>query len=464
MSDRFQHAVKVSFVVLGGLVLWGATSSGESPRPVVKTQGFLPFGDAPIHYRVSQTLTDQITQLNRQLERGEAKLEYDPKHGYLRSTLRLLGVPESSQTLVFSKTSLQFQHISPQTPRALYFNDNVYVGQVHGGKSIELIAFDAMQGAVFYVLSEHETEHPRFERSQMDCVQCHIATATRRIPGVMVRSVLTSSAGNPKGGAPVYTMGHETPLEQRFGGWYVTGSTLPVKHIGNQAAALGQNLAELAGVIDTQRFLSAHSDVVAHLVLAHQTQMHNVVTELNYRFRLGLYAEQQRTGKQNLTLEQISPATRQQYQSVAEEALRYLLFQGEVKLPAPIRGSSTFTKDFAALGPRDRKGRSLRDFDLETRIFKYRLSYLIYSDAFDAIPAPARDYLLHRLFEVLTGHDQSPEFAGLGPAERRAILEILADTKPGLPREWAAYLESAADQQSATTVTTPAAMPAQRLR
>lgn len=397
-----------------------AASAAQPVPAVVKTQGFLPFADAPIYYRTSKTLSDQITKLNRQIQCGEAKLDYEPQHGYLKSVLKLLNIPNSSQTLVVSKTSLQFQHISPKTPRALYFNDNVYVGQVLGGKSIELIAFDATQGAVFYVLGEQKVDQPRFERAQLDCVQCHIATATRGIPGVMVRSVVTSTSGYPKGGAPVYTMGHETPIAERWGGWFVTAANRPA----------------LDGV-DTGRLITGTSDIVAHLALAHQTQMHNLITELNYRYRLGVHDDEERAEKENWDYRgPYSLRTQVIYERSAEAALRYLLFTNETPLPDPVQGNSTFTSDFAARGPRDRKGRSLRDFDLQKRIFKYPCSYLIYSDAFDAIPGPAREYLLKRLFEVLTGQDQSADFAALTAEDRRAILEILVDTKPGLPAEW----------------------------
>ncbi|WP_051669562.1 hypothetical protein [Bryobacter aggregatus] len=424
------------------ICLWQALfcASLFAQTPVVKNQGFLPFADAPIGYRASKTLNDQITQLNRQLDSGKIQLAYEPDHGYLKSVLAALGVPATSQTLVYSKTSLQFQHISPKTPRALYFNDNVYVGQVLNSKSLELIAFDATQGAVFYVLNEQQVDKPRFERAQLDCVQCHIATATRGIPGVMVRSVVTAPSGYPKGGAPIYTMGHETPIEKRWGGWYVTGT---------------QGKENLEGVVDTSRFLTRHSDVVAHLVLAHQTQMHNLVTETNYRYRLGLHND----AKKASAPVQPSAETRQQYETAAEAALRYLLFTREAALPAGLHESSTFTKDFSALGPRDRKGRSLRDFDLEKRIFKYPCSYLIYSDAFDAIPGPARDYLLQRLFEVLSGRDQSPDFAAVSAEDRRAILEILVDTKPGLPEDWKQFLGQPVSQVSA-----PAPPPAQLQR
>ncbi|BDC48863.1 hypothetical protein F183_A11790 [Bryobacterales bacterium F-183] len=399
-------------MTLGALILasqiLAADASHGVPKPVVKTQGFLPFADAPIHYRTSATLADQITVLNRQLEAGQAKLDYEPQNGYLRSVLKLLGVPESSQTLVYSKTSLQFQHITPQSPRALYFNDNVYVGQVRNSKSLELIAFDATQGAVFYVLGEQKQDEPRFERAQLDCVQCHIANATRGIPGVMVRSVVTNAVGYPKGGAPIVTMGHETPYDKRWNGWYVTAKDKPA----------------LVETLDTKPFLNPHSDVVAHMVLAHQTQMHNLITETNYRYRIAQHRKE-------------GPDT---WQAAAEATLRYLLFTTEAPLPNTFTGDSTFASDFAALGPRDRKGRTLRDFELSKRLFRYPLSYLIYSDAFDAIPAEARNYVLKRLFDVLSGRDQTPDFAVVSLADRRAILEILVDTKPGLPDEWRQFL------------------------
>jgi hypothetical protein len=180
---------------------------------------------------------------------------------------------------------------------------------------------------------------------------------------------------------------------------------------------------------------------VAHLVLAHQTQMHNLITLTNYQTRLALYAKaQQNKTAGNQSAGTLSETARKQYEKPAEELLRYLLFANEVPLTDPVKGTSGFAEEFAARGPRDPKGRSLRDFDLRTRIFKYPCSYLIYSEAFDAIPAPAKEYIYHRLLEVLTGREQGPEFAKLSPEDRRAILEILVATKPGLPEEWKPYV------------------------
>jgi len=383
---------------------------------VVKNQGYIPFGDAPINYR-SENLDDPIARLQKQLDRGEVKLEYDAGHGYLRPVLGALRVPASSQTLVFSKTSFQFPKISPERPRALYFNDDIYVGRVHDGPSLEFISFDPMQGAIFYILNDQPTEHPRFERAALDCVQCHVAaTSTRGVPGVMLRSVYTNPSGTQAAGTPSYITGQDSAMKDRFGGWYVTGSLGKQTHLGN------------ALLPDTADYLSRYSDIVAHLVLAHQTQMHNLITQTNYQTRLALYA--------NKDAGALSDAARRQFERPAEQLVRYLLFANEAPLDEPVAGTSGFAEEFAARGPRDDRGRSLRDFDLRRRIFKYPCSYLIYSEAFDAIPQPAKDYVYRRMFEVLSGREQGSEFAALSAEDRRAILEILVATKPGVPAEW----------------------------
>ena len=113
-----------------------------------------------------------------------------------------------------------------------------------------------------------------------------------------------------------------------------------------------------------------------------------------------------------------------------------MLFAAEAPLRAPVEGLSTFAATFPQRGPRDKRGRSLRDFDLDTRLFKYPLSYMIYSAEFDAIAAPLRMQIYQRLYDVLTGKDKSPVFARLSAGDRRAVLEIVRDTKPGLPRFW----------------------------
>jgi hypothetical protein len=387
---------------------------------VVKDQGYVPFGGAPIHYR-SENLDDPIARLQQRLDKGEVQLKHEGEHGYLKSVLEMLRVPVSSQTLVFSKTSFQYPQISPERPRALYFNDDVYVGQVHEGKALEFVSFDPMQGAIFYVLDEHKSDHPQFERSILDCIQCHVAASTQKVPGVMLRSVHTAPSGTQAGGTPSYITGHESPIQERWGGWYVTGRLGGKPHMGNQAAV---------EQLDLTPYLSKNSDVVAHLVLAHQTQMHNYITQANYQTRIAIA----KTGPPD--------AVPQQIQKYIEPLVRYLLFANEAPLPEPVAGTSGYAEEFSALGPRDSKGRSLRDFDLQKRVFKYPCSYLIYSEAFDAIPSPAKELVFSRMFEVLSGRDQSPGFAALSAEDRRAILEILVATKPSVPEEWKQFVQA----------------------
>jgi hypothetical protein len=439
-------AASAALIALGWLAL--------PMRGVEKNQGYLPFADAPINYR-SENLSDPVAKLQARLDHGEVKLDYEPGHGYLRSVLEALRVPVSSQTLVFSKTSFQYPKISPERPRALYYNDDIYVGQVHDGRLLEFISFDPMQGAIFYVMDEHQVEHPRFERSELDCVQCHVAnSSTRGVPGVMLRSVYTSPSGTQAAGTPAFITGQESPLKDRFGGWYVTGLYGHQTHLGNAILpdgahpeeldkSAGANLADLSGRLDTKDYLTKYSDIVAHLVLAHQTQMHNLITQTNYQARLALYADETRNQKAGLPAGTISDAARQQFQKPAEQLVRYILFANEAPLGDQVKGTSGFAEEFAAKGPSDSRGRSLRDFDLHTRIFKYPCSYLIYSEAFDAIPGPAKEYIYRRMFEVLSGREQGPEFASLSGEDRRSILEILVATKPGLPDEWKQFLNQA---------------------
>ena len=415
----------------------------------VQNQGYLPYSDEPINYR-SRALNDPVTRLQKQIDQGEIQLKYDPRFGYLQSVLENLRIPVSSQTLVFSKTSFQYKKISPQTPRALYFNDEVYVGFVHDGKALEVISFDPMQGAIFYLLDVHEAQHPVFQRAELDCTQCHIAPATRNVPGVFLRSIFPTSTGTLVFRSPSFITGQESPIKDRWGGWYVTGTHCNQTHMGNMVVpdmqtadqldrSAGANVVDLSGRFDTSNYLTGHSDIVAQLVLAHQTQMHNLITITNYETRLALYDEAARNKAANLPADALSDTAREKYQRPAEQLLRFLLFTNEAPMDGAIQGTSGFTEEFSARGLRDRQGRSLRDFDLHTRIFKYPCSYLIYSEDFDSLPSPAKEYVYRRLVEVLTGQDTSPDFAKLTKQGRQAILEILLATKPGFPDRWKKY-------------------------
>jgi hypothetical protein len=425
-------------VLAGALGCWSVPAIAQI---AVRNQGYIPFSDPPINYR-SDELRDPVATLQRQLDAGKATLQYEPSHGYLKSVLELLNVPIYSQTLVFSKTSFQYPKISPEHPRALYYNDDVYVGSVHEGKAVEIVSFDPMQGAIFYLLDERQVDKPIFQRAELDCTQCHIAAGTRGIPGVLLRSVYPTNSGTLVAGAKTFITDQESPFSERWGGWYVTGALPGELNMGNSVVdetAAAPNLTPLTQRFDASTYLSPYSDVVAQLVLAHQTQMHNLITLTNYKTRLALYAA-------SSSGEPLSESGRQQFQRPAEQLLRYLLFANETPLSGgdgrQIIKLSAFASRFEARGVKDPKGRSLRDFDLGARIFRYPCSYLIYSEAFDALPEPAKGYVYHRLLEILSGQDQSQDFARLSADDRRAIFEILLATKAGLPEEWRQYANS----------------------
>ncbi len=368
---------------------------------------------------------DPITGLSQRLDSGQAKLEFVPGgFGYLPSLLHQLDLPVDSQVLVFAKNSFQAPKISPRTPRAVYFNDDVAVGFVPGGEFLEVAALDPVKGVVLYTLSTARANRPRFVPRDSECGSCHGYSGAVTLT---VTSVFPQRDGDPflpVGGSQPLTIDHRTPLAQRWGGWYVTGTHGSQHHMGNAVAPdprhpleletrATQNLTSLAGKLDVTRYLAPTSDIVALMTLEHQTRMINLITRVSRVYR----------------------ANRKDAQAV-DDLVAYMLFADEARLTAPIQGVSTFTESFARRGPRDSHGRSLRDFDLKTRMFRYPLSYMIYSESFSAMPARARDLIYRRLYDVLSGKNTSPRFARLSAEDRRAILEILRETKPGLPAYW----------------------------
>jgi len=331
--------------------------------------------------------------------------------------------------LVFSKTSFQRERIDPKHPRGLYFGDNVYVGFVPGSPLLEFSEVDPKLGAVFYTFDQTVAK-PRFTRNDQ-CLECHASAKTMGVPGHLVRSFATDETGVVDLNSGISLVTHRTPLAERWGGWYVSGTHGSMTHRGNLIGKVAfekqerkpnylGNQTKLDAFLDTAPYPLPSSDLVALMVMEHQLHMHNFITRLQYE---GTIALQQYGHVRYL-------------KNVTEAFVRYLLFAEEAELKSPVHGSSEFTRDFAATGPRDQRGRSLRDFDLQTRIFKFPCSYLIYSSAFNELPKPLKEKVYARLFEILSGKDRSPDYRKLAPETRRAVLEILADTKTDLPREW----------------------------
>jgi hypothetical protein len=372
--------------------------------------------------------TDPVATLNARLRDGETTLEFEKgPRGYLRSVLAALEVPVESQVLVFSKTSFQAPKIDPQNPRALYFNDDVAVGFVRGGDVLEFIGQDPRQGGIFYTLKQSPDGTPQFERNDAACVSCHVSEATRNVPGPFVGSVYPAPNGTTRYG-PAYMTDHRSPFDIRYGGWYVNGSHRAARHMGNAVAADPSDLAamitdesvhvtSLEGRFDRTGYLSGDSDIVALVVLEHQAYMTNLITSIGWTARLGKDAA--------VTLEE-----------AARELVDYLLFIDEQPLPGPISGPTAYAEKFAKAGPFDSRGRSLRELDLQTRLLKYPCSYMIYSDAFDALPAEAKTAVYARMWEILSGREKDPRYARLTPADRTAIVEILRDTKSDVPGAW----------------------------
>jgi hypothetical protein len=401
-------------------------------------QGYLPdisVDQPPIMY-FDRTLNTPIERLTGQIKRGKTNLEFRGDGlGYLPSLLDQLGVRADSQALVFSKTSFQAEKISRQNPRAIYFSDDVAVAFVRGSDNIEIAAVDPVLGPVFYTANIKKPDGPDFTRSKV-CLKCHQGPATSGVPGLFVGSVISDPTGTALRGTSAIITDHRTPFEDRWGGWYVTAKSGEQQDRANAVASnpatpemLDQeppNRTELLGKFNPSGYLAPSSDIVALMTLEHQTQMMNYITRVGWEARIA-----QQNGN-------TSASARAQLDSDIEALVAYMLFVQEVRLREPIRGVSTFSQTFQRRGPRDRRGRSLRDFDLRTRLFRYPLSYMVYSAAFDGLPDEARTRIYRRLFEVLTYKDQSHKFNNLSPTDRRNILEILGDTKAGLPNYWRA--------------------------
>ena len=304
------------------------------------------FEQEPIFYSRSQP-ANRVSRLLDKIAAGEKPLAHEEQLGYLRSLLAELDVPVSSQTLVFSKTSLQRQRISPRTPRALYFNDDVYVGFCQGGEVLEISAVDPQLGTVFYTLDQEIAVRPTIQRQTDNCLICHGSSMTKETPGHVLRSVFTAADGLPVLSAGTYRIDQTSPLEKRWGGWYVTGTHGDQKHLGNLIVrgradpdeidnSAGQNVTSLAGRFDTSAYLSPHSDIVALMVLEHQADAHNHLTRANHLTRQAMHYQQTLNRELGEPADHVWDSTKSRIKSAGEPLVEYLLFSGEAPLTAKV--------------------------------------------------------------------------------------------------------------------------------
>jgi hypothetical protein len=313
--------------------------------------------------------------------------------------------------------------VSPRNPLTIFFNDSVAVAWVRGEWTVEVAAEDPRQGVIFYQIDQRNQGSPQFRREDR-CLSCHLRDTG---PGMIVRSVAVSRDGGALARLANFVTDEASPIAERWGGWYVTGASGGMPHLGNltfddsatelPATSAPRELPNLEGKIDTGAYLSKYSDIAALMVFDHQMRAVNLITRAGWLARWA-------AAQSDPPIERVRDA--------ANQLADYLLFANEPQLTGQIEGASGFAEKFTAQGPRDRRGRSLRQLDLRRRLMRYPCSYMIYSKAFDALPENAKSYVYDRMWKILSGKEREG-FGNLSAEDRRAIIEILRDTKPGLP-------------------------------
>jgi len=387
--------------------------------------------DQPPHNYRQRTPQDRFTRLKDAFESGQIALDRGSEKGFLLSVLKTLEIPASSQMLVFSTTSLQLSLISPSNPRALFFNEDVYLGYVPGGR-IEIVSLDPELGGIFYIFDIPKDARPlRVERSER-CMNCHAGEDTGHVPGLVVKSVIPGPTGGSLTAYRLAQTGHAIPFEERFGGWYVTGRHGITNHWGNLTGRLSAGSLTKIPNPPGERFSFAKypmatSDVLPQLLLEHQAGFVNRVVEASYRARTALHAGD---GK-------LAPARVKELDEQAKIVTRYLLFADEVPLPpGGVEGDAAYKADFLRTRHATADGASLNDFDLRTRLFKHRCSYMIYSPIFAGLPPAMKQRVYERLGGALGLEKPDAEYAYLPAAEKQAIRSILKATLADLPAGW----------------------------
>ena len=401
------------------------------------------YENAPIHYSATEP-NDLTAQLQKQMDAGMLQLPKGDAWKLMSELQKLYGVLPSSQTMVFSKTSKQNDLIHPATPRVIYFGDNAYLGYSVGG-SIEVAAIDPKLGPIFYLIDpEPRRNRPlRFERDQ-GCLSCHGGPFSPDVPGVLVRSVIPGAEGHPLMSQGSVVVDTTTPFEERWGGWYVTGRHGKLAHRGNTTAkedgeivnfdaSRGQNIADLSSFFDTSPYPIKTSDVVALMVLEHQTSTQNILTKANHTAMRAMHMQTSLQRELGETVSQVPSGTAERMVTHAtEDVLDAILFKDEAALPeGGIEGTQAFVDEFSASAPLSKEGRSLKDFQLLGRLFKYRCSYMVYGVTFQHLVPQLKTPVMTQLKNIMTAPQAPERYAHLSDSERQSIHKILTDTLAG---------------------------------
>ena len=431
-----RRVVHLTIVILNAILCLSLAKQlpGQETAIALPAEGSVeerPFFSSRRHPAISyeRASTDRVGELVRKVDAGDVRLRFEGSGGYLISILESLDVPVESQSVVFSKTSLQAHWISPKNPRAIYYSDDVSVAFIRNAPLLEISALDPTQGVVFYSLEQRQAERPRIVRSD-SCLSCHESRKTLDVPGILALSVGVGDQGETLLEYGNYVSDHRSPFEERWGGWFITGQAGSARHMGNvtgypRPSGGPKPKPSLSGQFDLQGYPSEYSDVAAVMVLNHQVRMTNLLTRVAWETRVALDQQAKRPSDKQAADRLIT--------ANARELADYMLFVGEPALQGKFESTSGFRTKFETAGPRDRRGRSLRQLDLSRRLLRYPCSYMIYSHAFDALPAPVKAAVYARLWDVFSGKERDSKYSRLSRSDRAAIVGILLETKTDLP-------------------------------
>ncbi len=424
MSGNWPAALLTGAAALGMAAVSMVPTSGQTREP---WHGVLD--EHPAIQYLARPTTDRVAALKKSIGQNPDALPRDPATGYLTGVLKALGVPKESQLLVFSKTGVQSSYTSPGKPRALYFDQSVAVGYNPGAPVLELAAHDPQQGVVFYTIDQ-KAEPPVVTR-RTGCLSCHVSATTLGVPGMIARSNTVAEDGTlvPQTGSQ--NVSHQTPHPDRWGGWFVTSEDAAPPYA--QMAHRGNITFSGRGNTSNQVFVDwlnaspqslgyplPSSDIVSLLVFDHQMHAINLLTRLNWESRVAASDGE------------VNPAGGA-VRGLVNELADYLLFADEAPPLAPLTPPPAFAASLEARTPKDRHGRSFGQLDAVNRLLRYPCSFMVYSEAFDGLPKPVRGAVYSRMLDVLSGHEARAARVRVTPADSRAILEILKDTKSDFP-------------------------------
>lgn len=407
--------------------------------------------EEPPHHYLSHDLKDPVSSFLAKLNRGEIAVNEANGKPLLTRLLKEFEIPKSSQVLVFTKTSLQRDQVSAQNPRALYFNEDVYLGWMPGAR-IEVASIEPTVGPIFYLQRPLDRSKDRLFRRNRGCLGCHAGSATNFIPGLLGQSTYPTLSGRSVGVVRTFErVGHDIPYQERWGGWMVTGLGLErLPHMANAIATRtpggghqlerkteGAKAQDLDVFFPHTTHLVPGSDFLAMLAHDHQISAHYYMNVAQYKLRQALFDNQMAQDSGNETFALMKRSSKKDIDESIGWLLRYFLFANEAPLGGNvIQGHGKYRVDFMANKRVSRSGKSLKDLDLKDRFLKYRLSYMIYSNAFEGLQKALKDEFYTQLWIILTEPEGVKGYKHLSEEEKAAIIEIVADTKKGLPKIW----------------------------